>query len=196
MSNVWLLIMCYVIIIFHIGNAGCDGGWMDIAFYYVQTNGGIDTENSYPYEARVWYNLPMQWNNPLFRIFIKHEFGQLSLFKCLQDEPCRYKSQTSGASDYGFLDVAKADEEALQAATAEIGPISVAIDATHESFQQYRCVQRRMFKQSATFQHCSMCHHNWLCKICHYPNIREMSSYPCVKAQSSTNLHKNVGNSV
>uniref|UniRef100_A0A8C6UC52 Cathepsin L.1 n=1 Tax=Neogobius melanostomus TaxID=47308 RepID=A0A8C6UC52_9GOBI len=88
------------------GNQGCNGGWMDKAFQYIQNNGGIDTEDSYPYEA--------------------------------EDGNCRYNPSNVGATCSGFMDISSGDEGALQEAMATIGPISVAIDASQESFQFYQ----------------------------------------------------------
>ncbi|MCI4382397.1 hypothetical protein PGIGA_G00014480 [Pangasianodon gigas] len=87
------------------GNFGCLGGWMNAAFEYIKDNNGIDTEESYPYEA--------------------------------SDNDCRFNPATVGATCTGYVNIKSGDEKALQEAVATIGPISVAIDAGHMSFQLY-----------------------------------------------------------
>lgn len=55
-----------------------------------------------------------------------------------QDGQCHYKKTSVGATCTGYTDVPSGDESALQKAVATIGPISVAIDASQESFQLYK----------------------------------------------------------
>lgn len=54
-----------------------------------------------------------------------------------EDDKCRYNPKNKGAWDVGFVDVREGDENALKHAIATVGPCSVAIDASHESFQFY-----------------------------------------------------------
>ncbi|ERL86466.1 cathepsin L [Dendroctonus ponderosae] len=54
-----------------------------------------------------------------------------------EDEKCRYSAKNRGATDKGFVDIPSGDEDKLKAAVATVGPISIAIDASHESFQLY-----------------------------------------------------------
>jgi cathepsin L len=88
------------------GNFGCSGGLMDNAFKYIKENNGIDTESSYPYEAR--------------------------------NDACRFNTKNVGATDTGCKDIKQLSEDDLQDAIATVGPVSVAIDAAHTSFQLYR----------------------------------------------------------
>jgi cathepsin L len=81
---------------------------MDFAFDYTKGNGGIDTEASYPY-------IPGTGNS----------------------STCKFNAANIGATCTGFVDIPAGDEAALQAAVAK-GPVSVAIDAGHTSFQLYK----------------------------------------------------------
>lgn len=55
-----------------------------------------------------------------------------------QEGTCHFKSSKVGATDGGFVDVPHGDEEKLKEALATVGPISIAIDASHPSFQLYK----------------------------------------------------------
>ncbi|XP_028392184.1 digestive cysteine proteinase 2-like, partial [Dendronephthya gigantea] len=54
-----------------------------------------------------------------------------------KDGRCKYRASESGATCSGHTDIEKGSESELQDATANVGPISVAIDASHSSFQLY-----------------------------------------------------------
>ena len=60
------------------------------------------------------------------------------LYVAWQEEKCQYKASASGATDSGFVDIPKGDESKLQEAVATVGPVSIAIDASHSSFQLYK----------------------------------------------------------
>ncbi|CAG2212204.1 CTSL [Mytilus edulis] len=51
---------------------------------------------------------------------------------------CDFDASETVASDTGFVDVESGSESDLKKASASVGPISVAIDASHQSFQLYK----------------------------------------------------------
>jgi len=54
-----------------------------------------------------------------------------------EDDVCRYNPRWKGATDIGFVDIESGNEIDLEHAIASQGPCSIAIDASHESFQFY-----------------------------------------------------------
>lgn len=104
------------------GNQGCNGGLMDQGFTYIKNNGGIDTEDSYPYTGK--------------------------------DDKCAFDKANIGATLTGFVDVKSKSEADLIEALATIGPISVAIDASHMGFQLYKSgVYNQLFCSSTRLDH-------------------------------------------
>jgi len=90
------------------GDDGCNGGLMDDAFTYVKQNNGIDTETCYKYKAK-------------------------------DEKKCKFNSSSECVKGFcsGFTDIETGNEAQLKEAAGTVGPISVAIDASHESFQLY-----------------------------------------------------------
>eukprot|EP01132_Coremiostelium_polycephalum_P005716 gene5716-7111_t len=87
------------------GNLGCNGGLMSSAFDYIIKNNGIDTEQSYPYDAQT-------------------------------GKKCLFNKSNVGATISSYVNVTAGSENDLLVA-AQKGPVSVAIDASHGSFQLY-----------------------------------------------------------
>ncbi|CAL1545611.1 unnamed protein product [Lymnaea stagnalis] len=87
------------------GCAGCNGGYMDSAFQYINKTGGLELESDYAYTA--------------------------------QDGTCRFSQSLVKVKVTNCLDIKRGDEVHLKDALANAGPVSVAIDASHPSFQSY-----------------------------------------------------------
>ena len=103
-------------------NEGCNGGLMDNAFQYVKENGGLDTEDTYPYHAKVTIDCAFVF------LLSKHIYIFLIFLYLLQKEKCHFDKKNIGSTCSGFVDVESGNEEALLEAVATVGPVSIAID--------------------------------------------------------------------
>lgn len=84
----------------------CIGNSLHDAYDYIQRNGGVDTDVSYPYKS--------------------------------VGSTCKYDPKTNaGATLTGVVDIPRGDEYSLQRAIATVGPISICVDYSHQSFQLY-----------------------------------------------------------
>jgi cathepsin L len=54
-----------------------------------------------------------------------------------EDGSCHFNKSGVGATDMGFVNITQGSESDLMKAIASVGPISVAIDASHATFQHY-----------------------------------------------------------
>jgi C1A family cysteine protease len=92
------------------GDAGCNGGWMDDAFTFVQKNGGLTTEDQYPYTS-----------------------GDTG-----KSGTCQTSGYTNNpnVAPKSYTDVKTGDVNALMSAVAQ-QPVSIAIQANQPAFQHY-----------------------------------------------------------
>lgn len=107
----------------HFGNRGCNGGNMKNSFRYVISNKGINSAMYYPYRARV----RCLWRSWRFICY-------LCVF-VLQKLSCKYNTSHSVAHINGSVNLAAGNESQLQMAVANVGPISVAVDASSRTFR-------------------------------------------------------------
>ena len=77
----------------------------------------------------------LSFSNPIIYI---NQMIQFKKIEYVQDGICRFTRSGVGATCTGYEDIPQGDEDALKQAVATIGPISVAIDAGHQSFQLYK----------------------------------------------------------
>jgi len=92
-------------------DGGCDGGDAMTVFQYVNANGGIDTENSYPYSDNTGTN------------------GVAGT--------CAFNPANVGGTNVGCVYLPPNDETAMKNAVATIGPISIALYADPPEFMNF-----------------------------------------------------------
>lgn len=130
-------------------NQGCNGGLMDYAFQFIMKNGGLNTENDYPYrgsDGKCNSNLVRETKK---QSKLRHSIFFFFLRKCktdkIYDSLCFQKNSKVVSID-GYEDVPTKDETALKKAVS-LQPVSVAIEAGGRVFQHYQSVSEPNFNR-------------------------------------------------
>ncbi|CAL1545609.1 unnamed protein product [Lymnaea stagnalis] len=87
------------------GCGGCNGGYMDYVYRYINKTGGLELESEYPYRA--------------------------------EEDTCHFDRSSVRVKVTNCLDIKTGNEYHLKDALGNVGPVSVAIDASHPSFKSY-----------------------------------------------------------
>ena len=97
------------------GNSGCGGGNAVLSYQYVIDRDGLEPEVNYTYVGRA-KECPY-----------KKDFDEFEEDQLLDDDdvPC------------SFVYIGEGDEASLKHAVATIGPLSAAIDGSHDTFRFY-----------------------------------------------------------
>lgn len=109
------------------------------AFLYIVANDGIDTASSYPFKGKVGYRHKAEYTVPYIRV---HWYCFLHTYTrvCIpQQMSCSYTRSGCGATMSGSVSIKSGSESDLQSAVANIGPISVAVDARSSGFRVSTC---------------------------------------------------------
>lgn len=89
------------------GNLGCDGGSTVLAFQYVMDHHSLEPESNYSYRG--------------------------------QNSECRHSRNDDKDKEVkpSFAWINRTDEDLLKVAVGTVGPVSAAIDASHDTFRFY-----------------------------------------------------------
>ncbi|KAM3850863.1 procathepsin L-like [Vipera latastei] len=144
---------------------GCSGGLQTDAFTYVQKKGGINSEESYPYDGKDDYSCRYKAKNSVTKcstigvilpgdekgllqavatvgpisVGIDARSSEFHFYKSVQDDySCRYKAKNSVTKCSTIGVILPGDEKGLLQAVATVGPISVGIDARSSEFHFYK----------------------------------------------------------
>uniref|UniRef100_A0A8C8GIS0 Uncharacterized protein n=1 Tax=Oncorhynchus tshawytscha TaxID=74940 RepID=A0A8C8GIS0_ONCTS len=79
---------------------------------------------------RMMHNLDHSMGKHSYCLGMNH-FGDM-------DDLCHYRPEFSAVNETGFVDIPNGKEHTLMMAVVSVGPVSVAIDVSHESFQFYQ----------------------------------------------------------